>query len=137
MADPQYAATTRNNMLDEVTADIGASGFLRIYDGTKPTDPDTAISGQTLLAECPLSATAAPAASGGVLTFSAITSEASAPASGTATWFTLTTSAGVRIFDGDVSTVAAGTGDLQLDSTSITATQVVNVDSLTITEGNP
>lgn len=137
MADPQYRATTRNNMMDELTSDIGASGFLRIYDGTKPTNPDTALGAQVLLAECPLSATAAAAASGGVWTANAITSEDSAPASGTATWFTLTTSAGVRIFDGDVSTVAAGTGDLQLDSTSITATQVVNVDSLTITEGNP
>lgn len=136
MANLNYRDTTRNNMLDEITSDIGASGFLRIYDGTQPADADTAISGQTLLAECPLSATAAGAASGGVLTFNAITSEDSAPASGTATWFTLVTSGGTRILDGDVSTVAAGTGDLQLDSTSITAGQVVNIDSLTITEGN-
>lgn len=136
MANLNYKDTLRNAMLDEISPAIGASGFLRIYDGTQPADADTALSGQTMLAECPLSATAAPASSGGVLTFNAITSEDSAPASGTATWFSLVTSAGVRIVDGDVTTVAAGTGDLQLDSTSITATQVVNIDSFTITEGN-
>jgi hypothetical protein len=136
MANLSYTDTNRNNQLDEITGDIGASGLLRIYDGSQPADADTAVGAQTLLAECPLSATAAAAASGGVLTFNAITSEASAPATGTATWFRVVTSAGAAVFDGDVSTVAAGTGDLQLDSTSITATQVVNVDSLTVTEGN-
>lgn len=136
MANLSYTDANRNNQLDEITSDIGASGFLRIYDGSQPADADTAIGAQTLLAECPLSATAAAAASGGVLTFNAITSEDSAPDSGTATWFRVVTSAGAAVFDGDVSTVAAGTGDLQLDSTSITATQVVNVNSLTITEGN-
>lgn len=114
MANLSYTDTCRNNQLDEITAAIGSSGFLRIYDGSQPADADTAISGQTLLAECPLSAT--PPAQ-----------RLSAD---------VTTRNCAAVFDGDVSTVAAGTGDLQLDSTSITATQVVNIDSLTITEGN-
>ena len=136
MSNLSYTDVNRSNQLDQITADIGTSGFLRIYDGTIPTDADTAIGAQTLLAELPLSATPAPAASGGVLTFNAITSEASAVATGTASWFRVVTSAGAAVVDGDVSTVAAGTGDLQLVSTSITATQVVNVDSFTVTEGN-
>lgn len=136
MANLSYTDTCRNNQLDEITSLIGASGFLDIYDGSQPADADTAVSGQTKLAHLALSATAAGAASGGVLTFSAITDDSSADATGTAAWFRVTTSGGTAVFDGDVSTVAAGTGDLQLDSTSITAGQTVSVTSLTITEGN-
>lgn len=130
-------ATTRSSSLDAITAAIGTSGFLRIYDGTQPAGPDTALSGNTLLAELPLSATAAPAASGGVLTFSTITDEASAIATGTQTWASLTTSAasgtgGERIVD---MSCGNGSGDLSLSGT-ITATGTVSVTSLTITDGN-
>lgn len=137
MSNVNYTATLRNNMLDEITGLAGASAKLRIYDGTQPADADTAVSGQTLLAELTCNATFAPAASGGVLTLNAISDDTSANASGTATWFRITDSAGTTtVLDGDVSTVAAGTGDLQLDSTSITATQTVSVSSFAITAGN-
>lgn len=139
MANLSYTATCRNNQLDEITAliDAGAgAGKLRIYDGTIPTNADTAISGQTLLAELTLSDPSCAAASGGVLTFNSITEDSSANASGTASWFRIVDSDNNAVLDGDVSTVAAGTGDLQLDSTSITAGQTVSVSSLTITEGN-
>ena len=123
-------ATTRNNMLDEITADIGASGLLRIYDGTQPATGGTAT---TLLAELPLSATAAAAASGGVLTFSTITDDSSANATGTATWFRLATSAGAAVVDGTVSTSGA---DLNFDSVSFVSGGTVAVSSFTITAGN-
>jgi hypothetical protein len=128
-----YATTTINNQLDEITADIGASGLLRIYDGTRATDPDTAIGAQNLLAELPLSATAAPAASGGVLTFSTITDDTNANATGTASWFRVTTSGGTGIIDGDVGTSGS---DLNLNSVSITAGGTVSVTSFVITGGN-
>jgi hypothetical protein len=125
-------ATTRNTALDRITAEIGTSGFLRIYNGTQPASVDTALSGNTLLAELPLSATAAPAASGGVLTLSAITAEASALATGTQTWASLVTSAGVRIVD---FSCGNGSGALNLSGT-ITSGGTVSVTSLTITDGN-
>jgi hypothetical protein len=34
--------------------DLGGAGKLRIYDGTQPADPDTAVSTQVLLAEITL-----------------------------------------------------------------------------------
>lgn len=138
MADLSYHSTLRNNMLDEITARAGTSALLRIYDGTIPTNADTAVGAQTLLAELTCNATAfAGAASGGVLTLNAITSDSSANATGTASWFRIVDSGATNtVMDGDVSTVAAGTGDLQLDSTSITSGQTVNVTSFTITEGN-
>jgi hypothetical protein len=128
-----YAVTLINNQLDEITSAIGSSGFLRIYDGTQPATADTAIGAQTMLAELPLSTTAAGAASSGALTLSAITDEASAAATGTASWGALVTSAGVRKVDFSVGTSGA---DLNLDSVSITAGQVVSVSSFVITGGN-
>ena len=137
MANLNYPAVLQNAMLDEITTRAGASALLKIYDGSQPATADTAVSGQTLLAELTCNATFAPAASGGVLTLNAISDDTSANASGTATWFRITTSAGTTtVLDGDITTVATGTGDLQLDSTSITATQTVSVSSFTITEGN-
>lgn len=118
-------------MLDAITTAIGASGKLRIYDGTRPASGGAAT---TLLAELPLSATSAPAASGGVLTFNAITNDSSADATGTATWFRVTTSGGTFVIDGNVGTSGA---DLNLNTVSIVAGGPVAVSSFVITEGNP
>jgi hypothetical protein len=139
MANISYTDTCRSNKLDEITALVDAgsgAGKLRIYDGSQPADADTAISGQTLLAELTFSDPSFGAASGGVLTANSITSDSSANASGTAAWFRVVDSDANAVFDGDVSTSAAGTGDLQLDSTSITAGQTVSVSSFVITEGS-
>jgi len=129
----KYAVTLKNDKLAQISADIGASGLLSIYSGTQPTNPDTALSGNTLLAQLALSATFAPAPSGGVMTANAIATETSANASGTATWGTLTTSGGTRKVDFSVGTSAA---DLNLNTTSIVAGASVAVSSLTITSAN-
>lgn len=126
-----YSTTVRNGMLDQITSAIGASGLLRIYDGTRPASGGAAT---TLLAELALSATAAPAASGGVLTFSSITQDSSANATGTATWFRLVTSGGTFVVDGSIGTSGS---DLNMTTTAIVATQPVQVTSFVITEGNP
>lgn len=126
-----YSTAVRNAMLDAITAAIGSSGLVRIYDGSRPASGGTAT---TLLAQLALSATAAPAASSGVLTLNAITQDASADATGTATWFRITTSGGTFVIDGSVSTSGS---DLNLTTTSIVITQPVSISSFTITEGNP
>jgi len=127
-----YSTTlVRNPMLDTITTAIGSNGLLRIYDGVRPASGGTAT---TLLAQLALSATAAPGASGGVLTFSSVPPDASADATGTATWFRVTTSGGTYVIDGNCGTSGS---DLNLTSTSIVATQPVSVTSFVITEGNP
>ena len=128
-----YRGTLKNTRLDAITTAIGTSGLLRIYSGTRPATPDTALSGNTLLAELALSSTFAAAASGGVLTANSISNDSSADATGTASWFTLTTSAGTRIVDGSVGTSGQ---DLNLNTVSIVAAAQVSVSSLTITAGN-
>ncbi len=125
-----YSTTLRNAMLDEITAAVGASGLLRIYDGTRPATGGAAT---TLLAELTCNATFAPAASGGVLTLNAITQDSSANATGTATWFRITTSGGTAVIDGSVGTSGS---DLNLTTTSIVSGQPVSVSSFVITEGN-
>jgi len=117
-------------MLDALTTAVGASGKIRIYDGTRPATGGTAT---TLLAELPCSATFAPAASGGVLTLNAITSDTSADATATATWFRILTSGNTAVIDGSVGTSGA---DLNLNTTSIVAGATVAISSFTITAGN-
>jgi len=132
MAAPGFIAALRNARLDQITAAVGASGLLRIYDGTRPATGGTAT---TKLAELTCNATFAPAASGGVLTLNAITQDSSADATGTATWARLTTSGGTAQIDFDVGT--SGTDKLVMTTVSITATQPVTCSSFTFTEGNP
>lgn len=128
----KYAVTLKNDMLTKISDDIGASGLMRWYNGTQPTNPDTALSGNTKLAELPLSATMGTSASG-VLTANAITTEASADATGTATFGSFLTSAGVRKVDFSIGTSGA---DLNLNTTSITAGAAASCSSATITSNN-
>jgi hypothetical protein len=104
-------------MLDEITSYAGTSALLTIYSGTQPSGGGTAT---TALAILTCDATAfAGAASSGTLTLNGITADAAANATGSASWWRITQSGGTWVMDGDVSSTAAGTGDLQLDSTSI------------------
>src|ERR1044072_8284955 len=126
--------TTRNAMLDGITSRAGASALLRIYDGSRPA---TGGSATTLLAQLTCNATFAPGASSGVLTLNSIASATSARGTGTATWLRIVQAGGsTHVRDGSVSRVAAGTGDLQLDSTSIVLGGTVAVSSATIPAGN-
>lgn len=125
-----YSTSLRNAQLDAITTAIGSSGLLRIYDGTRPATGGTAT---TLLAELALSTTAAGSAASGVLTFSAITSDTSANATGTATWFRIVTSGGTHVIDGNVGTSGS---DMNFNSVSFVSGATIAVSSATITAGN-
>jgi hypothetical protein len=119
----------RNQELDALAANFN-SGFLRIYSGVQPADADTALSGNTLLAELTFGATAFPAAAGGVLTANAIADDASADATGTATFFRCFKSDGVTVIcDGDA---GVGSQNLVLNTTSIVAAARVQATTFTI-----
>lgn len=126
-----YDVSIRNAQLDAVTTRAGASALLRFYDGSRPATGGTAT---TKLAELTCNATFAPGASSGVLTLNAITSDTSADATGTATWFRIVKSDGTTfVMDGSVGTSGS---DLNMNSTSFTAGGSVAVTSFTITAGN-
>lgn len=124
------AVARRNEMLDALTNNCN-SGKLRIYSGSVPATADAALSGNTLLAELTMNATAFGAASGGVLTANAITQDSSADATGTASFFRIYESDGTTVvLQGTVGT--SGT-DMIVATTSFVAAAIVTVSSLTIT----
>jgi hypothetical protein len=128
-----FAVTLRNNMLDQIKTalDAGAgAALIRIYDGTRLATGGTAT---TLLAELTCTDPSANAAATGLLTFSTITQDSSANATGTATWFRMVDSAATFVMDGNV---AVSASDLNLTTTSIVSTQPVSISSATITAGN-
>jgi hypothetical protein len=113
------------------------AGKLRVYAGTQPTDANTALSGQTLLGEFTMAATAFPAsvASGtapnrlATLTANAI-ADITAVGTGTATWFRLLKSDGTTaLMDGTVGTSGC---DLNLTDVTITTNETMRVSSFTV-----
>ena len=132
MALAYDVVSIRNTMLDAITTRAGNGALLRIYDGARPATGGAAT---TLLAELTCGTPFAGAAAAGVLTANAITQDASANATGTATWFRIVQSGGANfVMDGNVGTSGS---DLNLTTTSIVITQPVSVTSFVITEGNP
>lgn len=132
----KYSTTLKNAQQNAITSTLGASALLKIYSGTQPATPDTAITSQVLLATLTCNATFAAAAASGVLTLNAIsngTGTAGAGAGTTATWFRLDTSGGTGHIDG---TVGITGSDLNLNNTNIAQNQTVSVTSFTLTNGN-
>jgi hypothetical protein len=128
--NPKFSNLCVNGEADFIGVALD-SGFVRIYDGSQPATADTALSGQTLLAELTFGADAFPAAVAGVLTANAITSDSSANATGTASWARLLKTDGTSVvMDGTVGTSAA---NVVINSTAISAGAVVSCSSLTIT----
>jgi hypothetical protein len=128
--NPKYTATLRNALLTAINTDIGANALLRIYDGSQPASADTAVTSQTLLAELTLGATPGVVSSG-VWTANSITSDSSANATGTASWFRLVKTGGSTVvMDG---TVGTSSSDMIISNTNITAGGSVAVTSWTIT----
>lgn len=140
MANAKFSQGLRDNMLSGTSAieDAFNSGVLEIRDGTQPTSANDAVTG-TLLASMTLPADAFGAISNGVIALAGTWEDTSADASGTATWFRIKTSTDTNAvstteirLDGDVSTVAAGTGDIEMSTTTIAITDKITVDTFTI-----
>jgi hypothetical protein len=131
---PKLTNRGANAAADAVTALLN-SGILRLYTGTQPATADTGISGNTLLAQLTFGNPAFGAANNGTATANAITSDGTADASGTATWFRALDSGGVdvtdNVFDGSVGTSGC---DLNMNSNIISAGAAVSISSLTYTQ---
>jgi len=114
--------------------DVGGAGRLKIYNGTQPTDADTAVGAQVVLADLtlgnPAFGAAADANPGGRATANAVTADSSADAAGTATWFRVFNNAGTALWDGSVGTSGA---DMNLNSVTISLGANVSISSWTFT----
>lgn len=117
--------TLRNNRADQITTFAGTSAKLRIYTAAYATE----------LVECVCNASQfAPAATGGVLTLSAITA-GTATASGTAALARIYKSDGTTIVMEGL-TVAVSAANINITNTTIATSDTITVTSATITEGN-
>ena len=132
-ADPRLTNAAASAAADAVVdrIDTGGAGTIKIYTGTIPTDADTAVGAQVLLATLTFSATAFGAASNGVATASAITSDTSADATGTAAWARIASGAGTTQLDVTVGTTGE---DINFNTVSFVTGATVAITALTYTQ---
>lgn len=134
----QYSTTLRNNQLDQIESTVGVSAKLRLYSGAPPADTAAAATG-TLLVEMALPSDWLAAASGGSKVKAGTWTGQGTVAAGTGTnagYFRITDSAGTTThMQGTVGITGSGT-DLTLDNTSIAQSQVVNINTFSVTAGN-
>jgi hypothetical protein len=129
----QLSTTVRNQRLDAIETAIGTSAIMKIRTGAAPADCAAADSG-TVLATVNLPSDWMAAAASGSKAKSGTWQDASADATGTAAHF--------RIYDSGGSTChiqgtcGQGSGDLQLDNTSLATGQQFTVTAFTLTDGN-
>lgn len=128
----RLSTDTRNKACDAIVDDIDAgagAGTLAVRTGAQPTNVGDADTG-TLLGTLTFSDPAFGAASTGVATASAITSDTNADNSGTAAHFRVKDSDGNIVCDGDA---AQGSGTMNFDNNVIVAGGTIAVSSFTVT----
>lgn len=132
----KISTTARNAACDAIVdlLDAGASfGKIRIYDGTQPAGPGTAVSTQVLLAEFTLEDPAFGSAATGVATLDATpVLSTTGLAASTATWFRALDSNNVAYIDGSAGT--SGT-DIILNTATISVGVTVEISAGTLTMG--
>lgn len=119
-------AAVANSMAAALATAIGSAATIKIYSGTKPATPETAVTG-TLLATVTISGSFS--ASGGSIT-AADPASVTPAASGTAGYFRVATSGGTAILDGTVGTSGA---DMNLSSTAISTSSPLDLGVPTFT----
>lgn len=134
MATVTLSDAAANAVLTDINGLLNAgsgAAICEVYNGTKPAKPDVAITTQTKLGTLTCSDPAGTVASRS-LTFSAITQDSSADASGVAAWARFKDSSGTAVVDVDIS-ITGGSGFFQMNTTSIVATGPILCTSCAIT----
>ena len=128
----KYSNGTRNAQQQGLITYAGSGSIIHIYQGTQPSNANTAISTQTLLVSLVISG-GFGTDSNGTLTLGTVT-DGTAVGTGTAEFFRITKSDNSTvIMDGSVGVSGC---DLNLNNTSIATTQVVGISSGTIIRAN-
>jgi hypothetical protein len=117
------------NLALDAALNVLNGGFIQVYTGTQPATPDTALSGNTLLATLSLNGTAFSSASAGTKTANAIAS-GTAVATGAATFArAFKSDDATAVIDGSVGT--SGT-DFILNDVNITTGGTVSLTSWSV-----
>jgi hypothetical protein len=128
----KYSNGTRDAQQQGLITYAGTGSIIRLYDGTQPTNANTAISTQTLLVSLTVAGSFGTD-SNGTITISSVTS-GTAVASSTATFFRIVKSDGTTVvMDGSVGTSGA---DMNLNTTTIASGQTVSISAGTIIRAN-
>lgn len=128
----KYSNGTRDAQQTGLITYAGTGSIIRLYDGTQPTNANTAISTQTLLVSLTISGVFGTD-SNGTITLGSVTN-GTAVASSTATFFRIVKSDGTTVvMDGSVGTSGA---DLNLNTTTIASGQTVSITAGTIIRAN-
>jgi hypothetical protein len=128
----KYSNGTRDAQQQGLITYAGSGSIIRLYDGTQPTNANTAISTQTLLVSLTI-AGGFGTDSNGTITLGSVTS-GTAVASSTATFFRIVKSDGTTVvMDGSVGTSGA---DMNLNTTTVASGQTVSITAGTIIRAN-
>jgi len=128
----KYSNGTRDAQQTGLITYAGSGSIIRLYDGTQPTNANTAISTQTLIVSLVVSGSFGTDSNGSI-TLGTVTN-GTAVASSTATFFRIVKSDGTTVvMDGSVGTSGA---DMNLNSTTISSGQTVAITAGTIIRGN-
>lgn len=125
-----WTDAVRNLMADAIDGEYN-DGYLRIYDGSRPANPATAVTTQVLLAELRFANPAASSVTNGVITFDTISPDTSANNTGTASWARCLKSDGTTA----ICDLNVGTSDANVivSTTAISAGVEVSVTSASVT----
>jgi hypothetical protein len=130
----QLSTTARNARLDQIETTLSTAPLLRIFTGAQPANCAAADSG-TKLVEMTLPSDWMNAASSGSKTLLGSWSSTGITP-GTAAHFRIKDSTGTTChIQGSVTLTGSG-GDMTLDNTNIATSQVVTVNTFTLTDGN-
>lgn len=127
----KLSTAARNALGNAIVAQLDAgasSGAIKIFDGTQPANPSVAVTTQNILSEHVLTEPAGVVANG-VLTFSTISNDEFANATGTASWARFYDGDGVAVVDASISPVGGG-GDLQMNTVNVVINGPVRFTSL-------
>lgn len=102
----RLSLAARNGALDSIARRLDGGTF-ELRSGTKPADPDAAITDGVLISSHAIQATSAPAASGGSLTFNLPADDTSADNGAAPTFYRAKSSGGVAVIDGTAGLTAA------------------------------
>lgn len=121
-----------NAIKELIDAGAGA-GRINVYTGALPATPETAITSQVLLGTLTCSDPVGTVTSK-TLTFSTITQDSAADATGTIAWCRVTDSEGTAVIDGDASATGGG-GMFQFNTVAVVAGGPIAMTSGSITVG--
>jgi hypothetical protein len=113
-----------------------ANGTLVVYSGTQPTNPDTALAGNTALATWTFSIPSFGAVTfaGGFcsMTASSVSASVTPSANGTGTFARLTESDGITVIGDLTVTATGGGGDITFGTTTFDTVILAGISSFTL-----